>query len=47
MRTACGERVAASPPWIAVVRKLITAGEIDLADAAAEVLWRRRQAAGR
>ncbi|MEV6706608.1 hypothetical protein [Micromonospora wenchangensis] len=42
MRTACGEAVSASPPWIAVTRERLTTGEIDPMDAVAEALWHRR-----
>ncbi len=39
MRTACGEVSPASPPWIAVTRQRLTAGDIDPVDAVAELLW--------
>lgn len=42
MRTACGETTPASPPWIAVTRQRLTAGDIDPVDAVAEHLRRHR-----
>ncbi|WP_027659823.1 hypothetical protein [Salinispora fenicalii] len=49
MRTACGETTPASPPWIAVTRQRMAAGDIDPVDAVAELLWRHRhrRSAGR
>lgn len=40
MRTACGDTTPASPPWIAVTRERLAAGDIDPMDAVAELLWR-------
>lgn len=42
MRTACGEATPASPPWIAVTRERLAAGDIDPVDAVAEALWHHR-----
>lgn len=44
MRTACGEATPASPPWIAVTRERLAAGDIDPVDAVAEALWHHRHA---
>ncbi|MEV1290041.1 hypothetical protein [Micromonospora sp. NPDC049679] len=43
MRTACGQSVETSPPWIAITRARIAAGEIDPVDAMAESLWHHHQ----
>lgn len=42
MQTACGSTAPASPPWIEVTRQRIATGEIDPADAIAEVIWLQR-----
>lgn len=43
MRTACGESVQASPPWISITRAKIAARNMEPVDAVAEVLWHHRQ----